>query len=113
MNSKNLCNITKFKTIKERLAIVVNIVKQLKQFPKSNPQPGDNLFIDLYNIEYSAIKQLKDIFSEYIHQDDSQPNKLIGFSGKIYFEEINRDIEYILPIKKHNDYMFTLKFKSK
>jgi CCR4-NOT transcriptional regulation complex NOT5 subunit len=111
MGSKNKNqNINKLKTKQERLDIVLNIVKQLKEFPKSHPSQGEIPFVNLYNIEYGAIRELKDIFTRYVQQDDSKPKELIGFSGKIYFEEINRYIEYILPIKKHNQYILSLNY---
>ena len=104
--------INKFRNKESRLQIVLDIINELKRFPKSHPTPGESPFVDLYNLEYSAIKKLKSIFTEYIQQDDSKPNQLIGFSGKLYFEEINRNIEYILPIKRHTNYVFVLKYIS-
>lgn len=89
------------KTKEERLKIILEICKKLKQFPKTNTYVNDpNPFVDLYNSEYDAIKYLKNVFNDYLNQDDSKPKLLIGFNGKIKFPEINKQIEYILPIVK-------------
>lgn len=57
MASKNKNqNINKLKTKQERLDIVLNIVKQLKEFSKSHQSQGEVPFVNLYNIEYGAIR---------------------------------------------------------
>lgn len=100
------------KTKSERLQIVIDIVKKLKSFPKSYVALGDPTpFIDLYNEEYDAIKQLKKIFDAYINQNDEDQTSLQSFSGKIPFPELNRTIEYILPIRKITQPTFVLRHK--
>ncbi|NBO99298.1 MAG: hypothetical protein EBU90_04115 [Proteobacteria bacterium] len=94
----------------ERLQVVLDICKQLKRFPKSSYLPSDpNPYFDLYNSDYSAIQQLKTVFRDFVNQDDSNPNLLSGLSGKIKFPELNRRIEYVLPIKKSVTPTFVLR----
>ena len=94
----------------ERLQIVLDICKQLKRFPKSSYLPTDpHPYLDLYNSDYPAIQQLKQVFQDFINQDDSKPNLLSGLSGKIKFPELTRRIEYVLPIKVNVDPTFVLR----
>lgn len=90
----------------ERLQIVLDITNKLKSFPSSS----GNSTLNLYNMESNAIYELKQIFKEYINQNDNDDKSLTSYSGKIHFDEINRTIEYILPIKKHINPMFVLRF---
>jgi hypothetical protein len=92
----------KFKTREERLEIVLDIVRKLKNFPTTT-----GTIIDLYNCDFPAMSQLKIIFNRYINQDDTQT--LISESGKIAFPEINRKIQFILPVKKDALPTFILK----
>jgi hypothetical protein len=94
------------KNKQERLIIVLDICKKLKKFPKSSLHLQDQ-YIDLYNSDFPAIKQLKDVFNEYINQDETC---LSSLSGKIQFPEISRYIEYLLPINKNKDPVFVLRF---
>lgn len=98
------------KNKQERLEIVIDICKKLRSFPAStyfNTNHGQT--IDLYNSNFPAISQVKQVFNDYINQDDSHPSYLRGLSGKIKFPEIERTIEYILPIRKHTAPLFVLK----
>lgn len=98
------------RTQQERLQIVLDICQQLKRFPKATYMATDpHPYLDLYNSDYSAIQQLKKVFNEFVKQDDSKPELLIGLSGKIKFPELNRRIEYVLPIKKNVQPMFVLR----
>lgn len=98
------------KSKSERLTIVMDIVKRLKQFPKSHIGINDDFpFINLYNMEYETIRKLHDVFQSYINQDDNNPKQLIGFSGNLEFVEIDRRIEYILPIRSYAQPLFVLK----
>jgi hypothetical protein len=83
------------KNKRERLEIVLEIVKKLKNFPTS-----ERTFIDIYNSEFPTIAKLKEIFNEYINQDDNHPSLIYGLNGKLLFPEINRRIIYVLPVKK-------------
>lgn len=79
MNNKK---IQMHKTLEERVAIVDSIKRQFS-----------DLGIDIETFE--ALKQLKDILKEY------QIESIVsGFSGKFYVPEINRHVEYVLPLKK-------------
>jgi hypothetical protein len=75
-------------TKNERVKIVLDIVYKLKRFQANN----DVGYIDIYNMEYEAMRKLKSVFDEYI---SSEPSTEI--SGKIYFGELNRTIHYVLP----------------
>lgn len=94
----------------ERLKLVLGFCKQLERFPKSHPDPDDLYpYINLYNDTFESIIQLKQIFHDYVHQNDDEPKTLQGFSGKILFPEIDRTIEYILPIKTCVTPLFVLR----
>ena len=91
--------IKEYKTKGEKVKIVVDIAKKLSNFPRSdNPE----LSINLYNDVYEPISELKEIFKRYIEQKQS-------ISGKLDFPEINKVIEYILPVGKHIDPLFVLR----
>jgi hypothetical protein len=93
----------KFLTRKERLEIVLNIAKKLKKFTLQN-----NTTIDLYQEHYSFIPELKEIFNNYVKQDDLLP---LDFSGIIRFEEINKDIEYNLPVTNKKEPLFVIRMQ--
>lgn len=90
------------KSKEERLEIVLDIIRKLRNFPTVNTAT-----IDLYNSEYPAMIKLREIFSRYVNQSDSS---LSGESGTIPFPEINRKIEYLLPIKKSTPPKFILRY---
>lgn len=92
------------KNKKERLEVVLEIAKQLRKFPTSI-----GTTIDLYSGYYDAIHEIKDVFNQYIKQNDTQPTKLVAFSGKIDFPELGRKIEYVLPIKQGVNSLFVLR----
>lgn len=94
----------KYKSKEERLQIILDIVRKLKNFPTTTGTK-----IDLYNCDFPAMAQLKIIFNRYINQDDSDLKSLVSESGKIPFPEINRKIQYILPVKKDASPTFILK----
>ena len=88
----------------ERLQIVLEIVSKLKNFRCKN-----NTIIDLYNENLCHfVKELKQIFDKYIKQEE--PN-LIDYEGILYFQEINKNIEYFLPCKKNMEPLFVIKGK--
>lgn len=98
------------RTKSERLEIVISISKRLKNFPKINYLKTDNdIYMDLYNSDYIAIKKIKEIFKEYINQDDTKPELLSSMNGTIRFPELNRKIEYILPINKQREPVFVIR----
>jgi hypothetical protein len=86
----------------ERLQIVLEIVNKLKNFKCKN-----NTNINLYDDNLcSFIGELKEIFNNYIKQDET---KLIDYKGKLYFEEIDKKIEYFLPCKKNKKSLFVIR----
>jgi hypothetical protein len=90
----------------ERLEIVLKIVNKLKNFNGKN-----NNIINLYNENLcSFITEFKEISKKYILQDDSN---LVDYKGILYFEEIDKNIEYFLPSKKSDEPLFVIKGKKK
>jgi len=80
----------------ERLQIVLEIVNKLKNFKCKN-----NTIINLYDDNLcSFIKELKEIFNNYIKQDDINIDNIKYFKGNLYFEEIDKKIEYFYLVKK-------------
>lgn len=87
----------------ERLSIVLDIVKKLKNYKLKN---GSTL--NLYNPELcSFVNEFKKITNEYIKQND---NYVIDYKGILLFEEINKNIEYILPAKKSDNPLFVIRY---
>lgn len=87
---------------KERLEIVLNITKKLKNYELKNGK-----IINLYNENLCEfIKEFKEITNNYIKQDE---NNLKEFKGKLKFTEINKTIEYIFPIKKNIEPLFVIR----
>ena len=96
----------KYRSQIDRINVVLDIVKQLKNYPTLNTGP-----VDLYKEEYVYVRRLKKIFSDYIKQpqDDLKP-----FKGVVFFEEtVKRDAEYILPILKSQEPLFVIRMKTK
>lgn len=96
----------KLRDKQQRLVVVLDICEKLRNFPKAD---NPNETVDLYNYPCSAITELKSVFSSYVNQNDDIPKLLTSFSGKIKFEEIQKTIEYTLPIKKHNQPIFVIR----
>jgi|LakMenE01Jun11ns_1017448.scaffolds.fasta_scaffold7734288_1 hypothetical protein len=88
---------------KERLEIVLDIVKKLKFYVATNGS-----VIDLYNDEYTFIQEFKKISNEYIKQDDYLA---LDYRGLLLFEEINKEIEYLLPASKNKTPLFVIRMK--
>ena len=86
----------------ERLQIVLEIVNKLKNFKCKN-----NAIINLYDDNLcSFIGELKEIFNNYIKQDET---KLMDYKGTLYFEEIDKKIEYFLPCRKNKKSLFVIR----
>jgi hypothetical protein len=90
------------KSKEERLEIVLALIKKLRNFPTVN-----STTIDLYNSEYPSMRKLREIFSRYVNQPEFS---LSGETGTIPFPEMNRKIEYLLPIKKSAEPKFVLRY---
>ena len=78
-------------TKKERLEIVLDIAKKLKNFKCKNGE-----IMNLYDDCYSFIIEFKKICNDYVNQED---DKVIEYKGELEFEEIGKRIEYMFPAK--------------
>ncbi|NDB86025.1 MAG: hypothetical protein EB127_25490 [Alphaproteobacteria bacterium] len=88
----------------ERLNIVVDIATKLKNFKTKNGQ-----VVNLYSDNLcSFITDFKQICNSYVKQDEA---KLVDFRGTLEFEEIDRTIEYVLPVKKQDEPLFVIRAK--
>lgn len=89
-------------TKRERLQIVLDICKKLKNYKLK-----DGNTINLYNENLcDFITKFKAITREYINQ---QEDNLKEFAGKLNFTEIGKTIEYILPIRSNKQPLFVIK----
>lgn len=89
-------------SIQERLEIVLNITKKLKNYELKTGK-----IINLYNDNLCEfIKEFKTITYNYIKQDE---NNLKEFKGILKFTEINKRIEYVFPIKKNVQPLFVIR----
>ncbi len=96
----------KYRSQIDRINVVLDIVKQLKNYPTLNTGP-----VDLYKDEYVYVQKLKKIFSDYIKQPQDE---LKQFKGVVFFEEtVKRDAEYILPVLKSQEPLFVIRMKTK
>jgi len=94
---------TNYNNKSDRLAIVLDIAKKLKNYKLKN---GSTL--NLYNHELcSFIEKYKKITNEYIKQDEDD---IKDYKGTLLFEEINKNIEYILPAKKSTAPLFVIRY---
>ena len=87
-------------TQEEKLKIVLDIAKKLKNFEANNGQ-----IVNLFNENYIFVKKLKKIFNEYI-------KGTAEFKGTVEFEEIGKKIKYRFPIYKKYQPLFVIKIKS-
>jgi hypothetical protein len=92
-------------TKQQRLKIVMDIINKLKHIPANNEKG----YIDIYRQEYPSMKMLKNIFNEYVKQEDET---LIEMVGKIDFPELNRKIYYILPANTRRQPLFKMEWKN-
>jgi len=89
----------------ERVAIVIDIMKKLKNFKGKNGE-----IINLYeNGVCSFIDEFKDICNIYINMDDKN---VIDMKGTLYFDEIDRTVEYLLPAKNYKTPLFVIRGKN-
>ncbi len=94
-----------FRTRAERLSIVLDIAKKLRNYTLPNGET-----IDLYQDHYSFIPELKEIFNNYVKQDDELP---LDFAGILLFSEIGKDIEYLLPSTNKKESLFVIRMQKK
>jgi hypothetical protein len=89
----------------ERRQIVMGIVEKLRNF-----ECGDKTIINLYDDGLcDFIQPLKLAFETYIKQNDDIP---IDYKGTLFFTEINKNIEYLLPSIKPTPSLFVIRGKS-
>jgi len=84
----------------ERLNIILDIAKKLKNFEGKNGQ-----IIDLYKDDISFIEDFKKISEIYIKQGIEQ-------QGSFDFIEINKRVDYLFPTKKSQKPLFVIRFKN-
>ena len=89
----------------ERLNIVLDITKKLKNYPGKN---GGT--VDLYKDDISFIEDYKKITNEYISQKVDEYNELKEYSGSFEFIELGKRIDYIFPVKKNKKPLFVIRF---
>jgi hypothetical protein len=80
----------------DKVKITVDIANKLRNFE------GPNGKVNLFNEEYSFIKELKTIFNDYIHSDKQ-------FKGTLQFLEINKTIDYCLPNTNKRQPLFVIR----
>ena len=99
---------SKFRSKMDRVDVILKIVRQLKNFPNPNPRIEEP--IDLYKDEYEYVVKLKQIFTDYIKQDDDKPDSLKDFRGTIFLTEtLKKNIENILPVKQNHEPLFVIR----
>jgi|694.fasta_scaffold40560_4 hypothetical protein len=99
----------------QRLELVLEIAKILKRFPTAalGDYFGKEEYINYYDSKYEAIDKIKKEFDYYINQDDRNIKMLVGISGKIPFPEIEKYIEYVLPIRVNQKSHFVFRTTEK
>jgi hypothetical protein len=83
-------------SILEKVEICTDIAKKLKTFK------GEHGAVNLFNDNYSFVPILKQLFQEYIHGD-------VYLKGELDFVEIDRKIEYHLPLTKNHNPLFVIR----
>ena len=80
----------------QKLQITLDIVYKLRTFE------GPNGKVDLFNDSYSFVPELKKIFTDYIHSEKV-------YKGTLDFKEINKKIDYRLPIMNTKQPLFVIR----
>ena len=86
---------------KDKVKIVVDIVRKLKTFPSKS---GNT--IDLYQDCYPFKERFKNITNRWINEPNSK------FQGTIYFEELGKYFEYDFPDNQNKQPLFVLRHSS-
>ena len=73
----------------EKVKHIVKLTNLLRNFPTTTGRT-----MDIYNDEYSFVDKFKTISMNWVNNDYS------NYKGRLYFEEINKFIEYDLPKTK-------------
>jgi len=87
-------------TKNQRLTFIMEMITHLRTFRGEN---GD--IVNLYNEEYSAIRNLKQVFDSYLNQNDTTS---VTYEGVIKFDELNRKLQYRLPAFSPHKHMLLL-----
>ena len=67
-----------------------------------------------WGANYSYVTKLKQVFTNYIKQDDDNPETMKEYRGVVFLEEtLKKDIEYILPIHKKKEPLFVIRMKNR
>jgi hypothetical protein len=82
----------------QKVKIVFDTIESLKNFK------GKNGAVDLFNESYSFVKSLKEVFNLYINGDRE-------YKGSLYFEEIDKYIDYRFPEMNNKDPLFVIRMK--
>ena len=91
-----------FYTKEERMGIVMETVKSMKQFRSKNGK-----IVDLYNENiFCFVKELKKIFNDYVKQDD---DSVVEFAGTLDFVEVNKIVEYKFPADRGVEPLFMIR----
>ncbi len=73
----------------QRLGFIMEMISDLRNF---RGEKGE--LVNLYNEEYSAIRELKQVFDSYLKQNDVTS---VTYEGLIKFTELDRKLKYRLP----------------
>jgi hypothetical protein len=90
-NKKKIKKVKDLKDVTERTQIVDEVVKKLTDVHLVGVDENEELYSG-----FPGIEEFLKVLKEY-----KKDNVLTGFSGVIKVPELDRNIEYILPIKKH------------
>jgi hypothetical protein len=84
----------------EKIEIVLDIINKLKNFKGKNKTK-----INLYNDNYSFVPEFRKICNDYIRSTNE-------YRGTLRFEEIDRNVEYYLPVRKKDKAVFVIKINT-
>jgi hypothetical protein len=90
--------IKNFKTLEERTSIVDETMSKLKEVHLIGMDEGGECYSS-----FDGVQELLTILNEY-----KKPILLSGLSGIIKVPELQRNIEYILPIRKEAEHVIRL-----
>jgi hypothetical protein len=91
-----------FYTKEERMGIVMETVKNMKQVRSKNGK-----IVDLYNENmFYFVKELKKIFNDYVKQDDAS---VVEFAGTLDFVEVGKIVEYKFPANRGVEPLFMIR----
>ena len=83
------CILMNYYSKEEKVKHIVKLTDLLRNFPTTTGRT-----MDIYNDEYSFVEKFKTISMNWVN------NEYSNYKGRLYFEEINKFIEYDLPKTK-------------